>query len=357
MPQDQIEELERIKALLEERMVSKPRRYAHSLGVASCAASLAKTYGVDQFDAAAAGLLHDWDKVLDDHELLVRAAHMGIEVAGSPSMAVGLLHGPVAARELPELFPALNPSVFQAIARHTVGAVDMTPLDMVVFIADAIEPGRRGDYAIRLREMVGEASLDELFFQCFSQGLSYVISTGRYMYPTAITIYNHYACARSRRKAAMSDQIANQDVEKTEGDGQVVNESYTARPERAAASLSSAGIDARAVAEVAAQAAYDKNGDDIQVLDLTELSDVCDYFVIATGSNTRLVDSIVDEIEEQVAMKCDEHPFSIEGRDERSWILMDYGSVVVHVFTPEAHDYYRLEKLWGDAPVLDLVLD
>lgn len=96
----------------------------------------------------------------------------------------------------------------------------------------------------------------------------------------------------------MSDQIANQDVEKTEGDGQVVNESYTARPERAAASLSSAGIDARAVAEVAAQAAYDKNGDDIQVLDLTELSDVCDYFVIATGSNTRLVDSIVDEIEE-----------------------------------------------------------
>lgn len=155
----------------------------------------------------------------------------------------------------------------------------------------------------------------------------------------------------------MSDQIANQDVEKTEGDGQGVNESYTARPERAAASLSSAGIDARAVAEVAAQAAYDKNGDDTQVLDLTELSDVCDYFVIATGSNTRLVDSIVDEIEEQVAKKCDEHPFSIEGRDERSWILMDYGSVVVHVFTPEAHDYYRLEKLWGDAPVLDLVLD
>ena len=155
----------------------------------------------------------------------------------------------------------------------------------------------------------------------------------------------------------MSDQIANQDVEKTEGDGRGVNESYTARPERAAASLSSAGIDARAVAEVAAQAAYDKNGDDIQVLDLTELSDVCDYFVIATGSNTRLVDSIVDEIEEQVAKKCDEHPFSIEGRDESSWILIDYGSVVVHVFKPEAHDYFRLEKLWGDAPVLDLVLD
>lgn len=197
MHQDRIDELERMKALLEQRMASKPRRYTHSLGVASCAASLARAYGVDEFDGAAAGLLHDWDKVLDDHELLARAAHLGIEVAGSPAMAVGLLHGPVAARELPELFPALDPGVFQAIARHTVGATNMTPLDMVVFVADAIEPGRRGDYAVRLREMVGRVSLDELFFQCFSQGLSYVISTGRYMYPTAISIYNHYACTRS----------------------------------------------------------------------------------------------------------------------------------------------------------------
>ena len=55
-----------------------------------------------------------------------------------------------------------------------------------------------------------------------------------------------------------------------------------------------------------------------------------------------------------VADVCGEHPFSIEGRDEGSWILMDYGSVIVHVFSPEARDYYRLERLWGDAPVLDL---
>lgn len=155
----------------------------------------------------------------------------------------------------------------------------------------------------------------------------------------------------------MSDQITNQNLEQVEAGEQGINESYTAKPERGAASLSSAGIEARAVAVAAAQAAYDKNGDDIQVLDLTELSDVCDYFVIATGNNTRLVDSIVDEVEEKVAKQCGEHPFSIEGRDERSWILMDYGSVVVHVFTPDAHDYYRLEKLWGDAPVLDLALD
>lgn len=195
---DQKAELERMRAMLEVRMVQKPRRYAHSLGVARMACELARVYGVDEYDAAASGLLHDWDKVLDDAELLARAARLGVRVAGSPALAVGVLHGPVAALELADDFPDISAEVLRAVERHTVGAVDMSPLDMVVFVADAIEPGRRGDYAERLRALVGEASLEELFFQTFSQGLVYVISTGRYLYPTAISIYNHYASQRSR---------------------------------------------------------------------------------------------------------------------------------------------------------------
>ena len=133
--------------------------------------------------------------------------------------------------------------------------------------------------------------------------------------------------------------------------------SFSPMPERSGASLSSSGVAAEEVARAAAQALFDKKLEDVSVLDLTTLSDVCDFFVIATGLNTRMVDGAVDEVEEQVAKRCGEKPFSIEGRDERTWILMDYGSVVVHVFTPEAHDYYRLEKLWGDAPLLELELD
>ena len=195
----QIAELERIKDMLKTRMkATKPRRYEHSLGVAQTAARLAETYGVDVFLASAAGLLHDWDKVLDDGELLARAAQYRIPVVGSPAAAVGLLHGPVAAFELPQIFPNLPAEVWQAIARHTIGAADMTPLDMVVFVADAIEPHRRGDYADVLRAQVGKASLSELFFQCFAQGLVYVISGGRYLYPTAVEIYNSYAARRTR---------------------------------------------------------------------------------------------------------------------------------------------------------------
>ena len=189
-------ELERIRGMLEIRMKDHARRYTHSLGVAETAKKLAKTYGVDPYLATAAGLIHDWDKVLDDSELLVRAAQYSIRFSGSPSAVVGLLHGPVAARELPAIFPELPEEVFQAVARHTVGAEDMSPLDMVVFVADAIEPGRHGSYAVALRQMVGEVSLEELYYQTFTQGIVYVLQTGRYLYPTAIDIYNTYAARR-----------------------------------------------------------------------------------------------------------------------------------------------------------------
>lgn len=82
--------LKRIQELLDVRMKDKRKRYVHSLGVAETALHLAEVYGVDRFDAAAAGLIHDWDKVLSDDELVARALHYGIKVAGSPSAATPL---------------------------------------------------------------------------------------------------------------------------------------------------------------------------------------------------------------------------------------------------------------------------
>ncbi len=195
--------LARMRELLSVRMEQvKPRRYKHSLGVARTAAQLAETYEVDPFLSQAAGLVHDWDKVLDDSELLARAAQYKIRIVGSPTLSVPLLHGPVAAVELPHLFPELPDEVWQAVARHTVAATDMTPLDMVVFVADAIEPLRQGDYADELRALVGKVSLTDLFFKCFSQGLSYVILSGRYLYPAALSIYNAYATANESKKGS-----------------------------------------------------------------------------------------------------------------------------------------------------------
>ena len=111
------------------------------------------------------------------------------------------------------------------------------------------------------------------------------------------------------------------------------------------------------LARVAAAAADEKKATEICLIYISNTSDICDYFLIASAANRRLADAIVDEIEERVRLNCNEKPFSIEGREELAWTLIDYGSVVVHIFQPEAREYYRLDKLWGDAPRVKLDLE
>lgn len=111
------------------------------------------------------------------------------------------------------------------------------------------------------------------------------------------------------------------------------------------------------LAKVAALAADSKKAADIALLDLSPMTDVCDYFLICTGENTRQVDAIVDEVRAKVSANCGVSPLSCEGREGLSWVLLDYGSVVVHVFKPETRDFYRLERLWGDAPRVELNLE
>lgn len=113
----------------------------------------------------------------------------------------------------------------------------------------------------------------------------------------------------------------------------------------------------RECAIIAAQAADDKKASDIMVQEVRELIGVTDYFVIATASNSRQVDAIIDEIEDQLRERGGIKPFHREGTGDGSWSLLDYGNIVVHVFQPETREYYRLEQLWNDAPVIDLAVE
>jgi len=105
---------------------------------------------------------------------------------------------------------------------------------------------------------------------------------------------------------------------------------------------------------MAAEAASDKKAEDIIALDVSQLLDVTEYFVIATGRTNVQVRAIADEVELQLREKAGEKPIGREGIGEDKWILLDYGDFVVHVFQPQERDFYRLEKLWGDAPRLEL---
>lgn len=111
------------------------------------------------------------------------------------------------------------------------------------------------------------------------------------------------------------------------------------------------------LAKVAAAAADEKKATDILLLDLEGQSDVCDYFLICTAANAHLMDAVVDFIQEKVQKNTGYKPLSVEGRARSTWVLLDYGSVVVHVFQPESRDYYRLERLWGEAPRVPLDLE
>lgn len=105
---------------------------------------------------------------------------------------------------------------------------------------------------------------------------------------------------------------------------------------------------------IAAKAADEKKATDILVQEIGVLSSVADYFVIATAANNRQVDAIIEAIEEAERKQAGVKPLHREGLDAGSWALLDYGDVVVHVFQPEMRDYYRLEDLWNDVPVIDL---
>jgi ribosome-associated protein len=102
-------------------------------------------------------------------------------------------------------------------------------------------------------------------------------------------------------------------------------------------------------ATIAAQAA-DKKAIDIVELDVREVLGYTDFFLICSGNTARQTKAIHDGIHQSLK---DEHgilPRRVEGAREASWILMDYLDVVVHIFTPEARDFYRLEQLWGEVP-------
>ncbi len=109
----------------------------------------------------------------------------------------------------------------------------------------------------------------------------------------------------------------------------------------------------RETALLTAEAADDKKASGILILDLRALTYIADYFVICSGSNPAQVGAVSDWIDQTLA-KTGVHPSHIEGKAEASWVLMDYGDVVVHIFDEQARFYYNIEKLWGDAPRVPL---
>ncbi len=112
-------------------------------------------------------------------------------------------------------------------------------------------------------------------------------------------------------------------------------------------------IDSKQILEIAVRAADAKHAVDIMALDVREISLLADYFVICSGNNERQINAIVDDIIEQ-EQKAQVEVKRVEGKDGGKWILIDLSDVIVHVFSSSERSFYNLEKLWSDAPLVDL---
>ena len=181
-----------LKHQLKERV--SPRRFKHSKGVAKTARALARCYGFDADKARIAGILHDWDKGLNNEAARARVGELGLTI--DPMVVRDmpwLLHGPTAAAALERACPELGSEVFSAIAHHTSGTADMRPLDCIIYLADIIEPNRTygdADGIEHLRSLVGKVSLEQLYFEAFKYTLAFLVDQDRLLYPGTIDIWN-----------------------------------------------------------------------------------------------------------------------------------------------------------------------
>ena len=96
-----------------------------------------------------------------------------------------------------------------------------------------------------------------------------------------------------------------------------------------------------------------KSAEDIVVLDVKTLTTICDYFIIATGKNDRLVKALADKLEDETA-KDNIYPVNKDGYKSGDWILTAFDDIIVHIFKPETRQFFDLERVWKDAVVVDI---
>ena len=113
-------------------------------------------------------------------------------------------------------------------------------------------------------------------------------------------------------------------------------------------------LPAREMAEIAVKALDSKKGKEIRLIRIDKITTLAEYFVICTGTSNTQINALVDNVEKVLHEEAEEEPLHREGYRGGTWVLLDYGCVVVHIFNDEARKFYSLEHLWADGEEVDL---
>jgi ribosome silencing factor RsfS/YbeB/iojap len=274
--------------------IGQDARYAHSVRVARCAEILARHYGADTAKARVAGLLHDLARLYAPARLLDECARRGIAIGEAERRRPVLLHAALSAELARERFGVSDPDVLSAIAKHTLGDEEMSPLDCAVFLADSLEPGRE--------------------------------------FPEREALWH---LARSDMRDAMRATLAA---------GAAYLRGKGIEPAERALAAERA-FSAEPLLDAVRGAALEKKGEEFVAIDVRGRTILADTFALVTGRSRVQVRSIAEAVVE-AAERAGVRAARIEGYAEGGWMLIDLGSVVVHVFTPEQRAFYNLERLW-----------
>lgn len=180
-------QFDKFDKIMQKRL--KKSRYKHTLGVVETAKRLAKLHGADVEAAAIAALLHDYGKYVDKKELLEQAKkhklHIDEVVLDSPA----LLHGEVGAELVCEDLGVCDEDILNAIRFHTYGRMGMSKLEKIIYIADAVEPGRDYPEVDALRKLADE-DLDQALKKALSDSIRFVVEKGHSLHYNTIKLWN-----------------------------------------------------------------------------------------------------------------------------------------------------------------------
>jgi ribosome-associated protein len=113
--------------------------------------------------------------------------------------------------------------------------------------------------------------------------------------------------------------------------------------------------DSELLSNVIVRGMQEKKAGDIVVMDLRKLKNaVADFFVVCSGNSDKQIDAIADSIDEEVSKSIKENPWHVEGKNNKEWMLLDYINVVAHVFKKDRREFYAIERLWGDAEIIEV---
>lgn len=278
-------------------------RYDHVNSVADYALSLAGKHGIDTYSAYIAALAHDCTKYMDDKAQLDYFKKNAILLSEDELAAPKIWHQISGAHFAQKKFGITDPDILNAIRYHTTGRENMSLLEKLICLADSIEP-RRDYVGVEKMRSTAQTDLDSALLMSFNRLIDYIKERGLIMNPQTIK-------ARDRlMKGKTMDQT-------------------------------------EIILKTAVEHLYKKKGKEIRILKVDDITVMADYFVICTGTSNTQLKALAGEVEFQLG-EMGIQPLHTEGYGSSNWVLLDYGSVIVHVFYKDTRDYYNLERLWAD---------